>query len=243
MEEVDRQLTLTEAITVSEAFGVKRRHYLEADHLLTALMASRFCSEWEVRNHGRGVNAQHRSHAMIAVMSSVAFLESLVNEAYTDVVDNVPGIVDDLGPESRQLMTEFWRTHSRASLLSKAQTALESAGAAPIELEDGIGHEAALLVDWRNALIHYKPEWHGNHPSELERDLTGRFPRSRLIAGDGPDPWPSWALGAGGASWAIRVAREFADEWTTRMNLAPPYLAAITDAIARRTAMPPTEPR
>ena len=240
---VDRKVFITDSVTISESLGVQRRHYLASDHLLAASMSSRSCSEYEMRNSGKGLNRIHRTHAMTTVMSSVAFLESLVNEIYQDSAEGVPGIVDPLPSECRQMLAEFWKSQGQANLVLKSQMALLFAGKPKIEMGNGVGQELGLLIAWRNALIHYKPEWHGDEqPTKLEQRLSGRFPRSRLVPENSPDAWPLWALGAGGAAWSIRVARDFADEWTARLGVSPPYLAEITDAIARRAHVPGAEP-
>jgi hypothetical protein len=239
---VAREVIIKEAVTISDSFGVQRRHYLASDHLLAASMSSRFCSEYEMRNSGKGLNRIHRTHAMTAVMSSVAFLESLVNEIYQDAAEGVPDIVDPLPPECWQMLAEFWKSQSQANLVLKAQMALLFAGKPKIDMGDGIGQELGLLIAWRNALIHYKPEWHGDEqPTKLEQRLSGRFPRSTLVPANSPDAWPVWALGAGGAAWSNRVARDFADEWTARLGVSPPYLTEMSDAIARRSDVPVAE--
>lgn len=226
-------LEATAAIAAVDALTPKitTRHYLASEHLWAAMESAAECTEIErvlLAASSGPVHPTHRARAVTAVMSSVAFLEALVNEVFQDAADDAPNRLEPLSGQCRALLKEYWSTGERTGILTKYQLALLFAGAEPMDRGTAPLQGAKLLVDLRNALVHFKPAWHDHEaPRDLELRLTGKFDKSSLLSANDGSPWPIWALAAPGAEWAVGAARTFADEWTERMGLRRVYEADI----------------
>jgi hypothetical protein len=219
--------TAAGAVSTGIAAKVMTRHYLASEHLWAATVAAHQCRELEasLRGGSRPTNPTHRAEAITAVMSSVAFVESLINEIYADAAEDTLNRLEGLDGQCIRLLKEYWQSAAdRTSTLSKAQMALLFVGAAQLDRGAQVWQDMDLLTAWRNALVHFKPAWHDDEqPTRLETRLTGRFPKSQLLRDNDGSPWPIWSIAAGGAEWAVMTARAFADEWTDRMGLRRVY--------------------
>lgn len=219
----------SDGITFTATATVSSRHYMATTHLWTARRSAQLCKEREESTtDAKAGDVEHRSYAITAVLSSVAFLEGLVNEVLGDVADTPPG---DTNPRTEgipssacAMIRTLWvesKLESKLQLLEKYQLALACAGQPRLELGEEPFQSASLLVRLRNALVHFKPEWQEHEePHKFKSQLKGRFEDSQL----GGDPWyPNKCLGAGCASWACDTATALADEWWQRMGIVRDY--------------------
>lgn len=219
------------------SFTVMSREYLSADHLFTALHNSAMCAKRENELMGkRTVDPCHRSYAMAAVLSAVSFLESLVNEVFEDVRDKLK--LDDtrvkgIRRPGRRAMTAFWEATDRGQyrLLDKFDMALLLNSKESFNKGEQPYQDAKLLVDLRNALVHFRPEWHEHGtPGKLETRLAMRMKPSGLIPADYAAPWvPVKVLGASCAEWSVQTVQNFADQWTTRLAIARTYESQVAE--------------
>lgn len=113
-------------------------------------------------------------------------------------------------------------------LPAKLQMALLLAGRPRFDRGTAPFQDIPLLVQLRNALVHFKPAWHEHDGSDRwEAKLESRIKPSPLMSGVG-NPWfPGKCISADCAAWACRVARELADEWTTRLGVPAVYTADV----------------
>jgi hypothetical protein len=176
----------------------------------------------------------HRSHAIMAVLSAVAFLEAVVNAVWQDAAEGEPGTrtayTDGIPDAAVATMRELWNGKENAermlSLLSKFQVALVCAGYQPMDKGAEPYQSADVLNGLRNALVHFKPRWwHEDGTDEarfvtsLRHKLMGRENRQPIA-----DPWfPYKALGAGCADWACSSVIAFARDWHGRMGLTSDF--------------------
>jgi hypothetical protein len=207
------------------------RSYLASQHLWTAIHCSRECARIEAELEGgdKPLHPTQRSMAMATVLSSVSFLEALVNEVYEDAVHAGRAAPPD--PRHWQQLAILWREGERLlSVLDKFQLALVATGNRKFEPGLDPFQSTKLLVKWRNALVHSKPDSHDiDAPTRLELQLSQRFPKSSLLKENDGSGWTFWALAAPGAEWAVRTAREFGDDWCERMGLPPTHNDAIVN--------------
>ncbi|WP_280381957.1 hypothetical protein [Nocardia wallacei] len=233
-----------ESIAFSEVSSVQAREPLTAQHLWAALHFAQLCKrqEDEITKAGRsGPYFPHRAYAMAAVKFSVSFLESLVNDLYSDAADpymSTSGRMKVLAPEVISELADIWvnaeadGSKTRIQLLDKYQTALSLAGAARFAKNENTYCAAADLIFLRNELVHFKVGWQKvgasqNEASHIERRLKPKFATNQQLIGD---PWfPNKCLGAGCARWACTAAGEFADEWLSRLALPQDYKQAVRD--------------
>ena len=122
---------------------------------------------------------------MAAVKFSVSFLESLVNDLYSDAADpymSVNGRMKIFAPEVVSDLATVWNdmevsgSEKRLQLFDKYQRSLLLTGATEFARGDGVYSEAADLVFLRNELVHFKVSWQKvgakqNEASDIERRL------------------------------------------------------------------------
>jgi hypothetical protein len=210
------------------------RHYESGQHLWSARHYARLCANHEtalLRGDLPIVDIQHRTYASSAVLSSVAFLESLGNEVFQDAADVTPDPVSDriapIGEQGIGLMGEFWNESASryAGVLDKLQMALLFANKPRLDPGAFPYQDAKLLLGIRNLLVHFKPAWRTEgDETKLEQGLMGKkFPENPLMAGTGNAWFPFKCLGAGCSAWVCTVSQAVADEWTERLGIPRYY--------------------
>lgn len=197
-------------------------------HLWTARHAARLCAEREMNILQEiAVDVEHRSHALTAVISAAAFLETIVNEVFQDVADiNTPDPrIDGIPSDGATKLRAFWKgsdTIEQSSALQKYQIALACVGR-PLLADDQPYQDARMVIRLRNALIHFKPQWQAEDVEhELERKLKGKFVENQQPV-DARFWYPNKALGAGCAEWACVACTKLVAEWWNRMGLVRQY--------------------
>jgi len=206
--------------------SAESRHNLVQHHLWSAQHAARQCRDREEvltkRNH-RKPDLEQNCGAMVAVSSSVAFLEALVNEVYMDAADprlRSGGLLAGISDEAVKVMAEQWNATpsiERQKVLKKFKAALECAGTT-MDLGCEPAQSVGLLIDFRDTLMHYKPQWQGDNPEPLFAELRKRLPVNDRVAQC--NPWfPHQALSADMAEWAWKTSLALAQQWWRDMGL------------------------
>jgi hypothetical protein len=85
-----------------------------------------------------------------------------------------------------------------------------------------LGREPAqsvkLLIDFRDSLTHYKPQWQSDNLEPLFAELRKRLPVNNRVAQC--NPWfPHQALSADMAEWAWKTSLSLAQQWWREMGL------------------------
>jgi hypothetical protein len=228
----DHKAEATLSVVVGLSASVSVRDYMAGQHLWNARREAWLCQQREDALLSEGnVDRRHRSHAITAVLSSIAFLEAVVNEVWQDAADSKPGEhtprTDGIPDDAMATMRELWNGKENAermmSLLSKFQVPLVCAGHERMETGAEPYQSADVLVDLRNALVHFKPQWwHDDASGEAKfvARLRGKITQARENRQPIGQPWyPNKVLGAGCADWACSSAITFAKDWHTRMGL------------------------
>lgn len=191
-------------------------------HLYAARHLSDLACQLEQEHAGTTADPEivrrHRAYVIGSVLTATAFLEASINELYLEVQDHLNGA----GGRRRVLAVpaHFWSSVARPPILHKYQLALVVADAEPFDEGRSPFREADGLVALRDALVHGRPEWRDQHGrrQNLERRLRAKFKRNALAGVDGSE-FPDQLLGAGCASWAVKVAERFSDEFCRRMAI------------------------
>jgi hypothetical protein len=164
-----------------------------------------------------------RSYASGAVVLAVAALEASINELYLESVDRNSNSLPGIATDQLDLMATLWEEVDQFSILKKYDVALVSCRKDPLNKGAEPYQSARGLVDLRNALVHFKPEWAGelDRHSRLEEQLSNRFqPCALATRATGTMVWfPHKCLGAGCASWSIETVRKFVSEFCARMGI------------------------
>ncbi len=163
---------------------------------------------------------QHRAYVSGAILSAAAFLEASINELYLEVQDL--GLNGGRGGRRRVLAVpaHFWSDAARPPVLHKYQLVLVVADAEPFDESRPPFRDADGLIALRDALVHGRPDWRDQHGrrQNLERRLRAKFAHNQLSSPADPE-FPDRLLGAGCATWTVRVAERFSDEFCHRMAI------------------------
>lgn len=223
------------AITIS--CSASSRHYLSTSHLSAAALFSQRATALEsVLTLGDPSSSEglreHKACVVTSTMLSVAFLEAVINELWADCRE---GFDPDWlqGVPSHKVMGALWGNSplKRSTMLEKFELALGlnekpgfSKGASPYQ-------DVKLLVELRNALVHYEPETVFNFGAgdeaqgtehDFEKKLRGKFELNRLTSVGNPF-YPDKVLGAGCAAWAVASAVAFADAFFEKLRIPSMY--------------------
>ena len=189
----------------------------------------------------------HTAYAIGAIMSSVAFLEAVINELFSDSTHSYFGA--GLSNENTQRLSAVWKLENvrkQMRVLEKYNLALELCSASSFNTGVQPFQDAKLLIQLRNGLVHYVPEPIITSSSkseivaqELEKKLRGKFDLNpfALIMNTGiglvggVTEWsnnkavffPDLCLGYGCTQWAVNTSLKFADEFFSKLGLQPPY--------------------
>jgi|SRR5271165_1086766 len=207
------------------------RDYIASQHLYTARREAPLCRKREDQLlNDDNLDRRHRSHAITAVFSAVAFLEAFINATWQDAAHREHTAYTNGIPEGAlATMGELWNGKDQAermlSLLSKFQVALVCAGYERMDEGAEPFQSADVIVDLRNVLVHFKPQWHwSNEDLKFERRLKSLIrPESENRQPIGYPWFPNKALGAGCADWACKTSIDFARTWHDRIGLASDF--------------------
>lgn len=179
----------------------------------------------------------HEVFILNSVLSSVAFLESTINELHADAADNAYFFRDRSNEALLQKVAEGWKNEKnfdRAPVLAKYQKILAIADRSPFDEIDPAFSNVKNLVEIRNFLMHYRREWvtvrkrralpdgTGTRSEKFETILKHRFKENPFAPKNRPF-FPDRCLGHGCAEWAVINSLIVTDEFFSRLGIAAPY--------------------
>jgi hypothetical protein len=210
---------------VSLTAEMQSRHNLVWHHQWNARRAARQCREREAvltAQDYRLPDVELNATAMVAVSSAAGMLEALVNEVFMDAADpslRSSGLLDGIPQSGVTAMSGKWTANpsaERDGVMDKYKLGIKCVGGA-MDFGRDPAQSVRILIDLRDALTHYKPEWQGDNTS-LFADLRKRLPVNLRVAQC--NPWfPHQALSADLAEWACARSVEFAKQWWAAMGL------------------------
>jgi hypothetical protein len=221
-------------ISIWDCFSVR---YIQSAALLCRLgyqIEREFASRGKVSGEDL---LRHEVYILNSVLSSVAFLESTINELYADAADDAYFFVDEQKGNLLKTIGERWRNEKnfdRAPLVNKYQKILLIGDKPPFYEGDPVFSDIRTLIEIRNYLMHYKREWivvqQGDIPDDnketqgerLEKILRNKFAPNPLAPQQRPF-FPDTYFGHGCAEWAVNNSLAFTDDFFKRLDLPPPY--------------------
>lgn len=222
------------AIRFRDCFSVR---YIQSAALLCRLA---YAIEQEYLKGGpmqADAQLRHEAFTLSAVLSSVSFLESTVNELHADATDEEYSTIDEKHGTLLRTIGEQWqntRNFDRAPMITKYQTILAIAGQPGFEEGDQAFVNVRILTEIRNHLLHYSREWvvirsrqapiqePESTADYFEKVLYRKFATNPLALKNVPF-FPDRCLGHGCAEWAIMNSIIFTDEFFRRLSLPVPY--------------------
>jgi hypothetical protein len=225
-------------------FGVSAwmpRFYYSHYHIMSAAFFARESGEVERENKEKEVissdiQVRHRAYVTGCIFSAVSFLESQINEIFTDAADDKRDIIHPLG-DKICVMAEMWKlgVPKTASypILRKYEIAVAIAEKGLLDRGDLVYQNISLLIGLRNALIHYEPissTSTAETSQALEEKFRGKFSLNPLTGAKTPF-FPERCMGYGCAKWAVESSISFVDHFCSQLGIEPVF-NSIRDSLA-----------
>jgi len=204
------------------------RYNFAVQHMMAAARFARNCHQIEKDNAGQSFGPffdEILSYVSASVLSAVAALEANINESFADIQDGITVV----GGFNCQALQESWCEIEKLSILDKYNRFLE------LEKLDGLDASASqyqfakILIGVRNALVHYKPEWHDEQKvhKKISQRLRGKFKFSPFVDVNAPI-FPMRCMTYGFADWTVQSTLNFAD-WFSFTSGIPNRFAQFID--------------
>jgi hypothetical protein len=180
---------------------------------------------------------RHEAFILNSIFSSVAFLESTVNELYSDAADNAYFYTNERNEALLRSIGERWNNENyfdRTPMINKYQKILEIAQRPVFDERHTALSNIRNLMEIRNYLMHYRREWvilqnvqvsgarKETRAEKFEKMLKNKFLENPLAHKSRPY-FPDKCLGHGCAEWAVSNSLAFTDEFFLRLDLPVPY--------------------
>ena len=222
------------AIRFRDCFSVR---YIQSAAVLCRLgyrIEKDFLDSGEIPEEAR---IRHEAFILNSILSSVAFLESTINELYSDAADNAYFFYDEKNETLLKTIGEKWKNEKnfdRAPLINKYQKILMIAGKLPFDEDNPVFSNIRILIEIRNYLMHYRREWivlqHKELPGDneetvgekLEKMIRHKFVENPLAHKNRPF-FPDKCFGHGCAEWAVVNSLSCTDEFFEKLELPAPY--------------------
>lgn len=204
------------------------RYNFAVQHMMAAARFAKHCHQIEKKNAGQPFGPffdEVLSYVSASVQSAVAALEANINETFADIQDGITVV----GGFDCQTLQESWSEIEGLSILAKYNRYLE------LKERDGLDASARqfqfakILISVRNALVHYKPEWHDEQKvhKKISRRLRGKFTLSPFVDDNAPI-FPMRCMTYSFADWTVQSTLNFT-EWFASTSGIPNRFAQFKD--------------
>jgi len=231
-------------IRIRDCFSVK--------HIQSAALLCRLGYQIETEYARTGAISQdsrlrHEAFILNAIISSAAFLETAINELWSDAADNAYLFSDEKNETLLQAIGEKWKNENyfdRTPLLTKYQKILEIGEKPLFDETDPVFSGVRDLIGIRNYLMHYRREWvaiptgsdsgahTGTHAEKFEMLFKNRFEENPFSPKRLPF-FPDRCLGHGFAEWAVITSLLFTDRFFQKLGLPTSYDGVKNELLTR----------
>lgn len=202
---------------------LQQRSNFSVMHLMSAARFSRLCYKVEEENKGKSYGPfieEVNAYTTSAVLLSVASIEANINETFADALDNFVSI----GNFDQNFIKIIWQTIEKEPILDKYQFVLNMKGKGDLDKSTATYQSIQTLIKVRNALVHYKPEWHDN---QVEHDKIGKILRGKFKLSPFLDElspiFPMRCMTHGFTQWAVQSSLRFFDWYSSLADLPNRY--------------------
>lgn len=218
-----------------ESVSVKSRFYLSLLHIQSAALLSRRSGQIEKEYDGNFSNeltTEYWACVTASIFTVVAFLEATINEFFADAGEKHGE--NRLDSSTKALMAEEWKLISKdynVRMMDKFDKALALAEKPKFDRGKQPAQDIALIVQLRNSLVHYYPEWMNDETEaasmsitkkDFIRSLRGKFPTNPLVSENSP-LFPQKCLSYGCTQWGMQSSIAYSDEFFARLGVPAPY--------------------
>jgi len=222
-------------ISIKENTIVKERFYLSLLHIQSAVLFLERVHQIEKEydgHHSNNLIVEYLSNVTASIFATIAFLEATINEFFVDAGEKYSENRIDTG--TKVLLAEKWDAISkdrRVSMMKKFDIALELAKKPKFDHGKQPTLDIALVVQLRNGLIHYYPEWLNDEISDVPSSITQKEFINKLrkkfsinpLVNDSSPFFPKKCLSFGCAQWVINSSLAYSDEFFARIGVQPSY--------------------
>ena len=172
------------------------------------------------------LRAEHRAYVTGAIIVSVASLEATISEVFISAIDD-DGLFKDFDPTIPKALAKFWdwcTVKRRPLIIEKYLLVLDMTDKEVFDRKKSPYQEVVYLIQLRNALVHYEPEWDTalkKHKS-IEDKLKDCF-NINPFSHDTDAFFPKKCLGHGCAEWSVKSTIEFIGDFYRRMGFPPKW--------------------
>ncbi|WP_152991208.1 hypothetical protein [Frankia sp. R43] len=236
MDKEPTKIAIGPALDVATALSitVATRSYFSTHYLHAARQFSDQAGRAEQAvtesQKSRRFDPAHRGYVIGSITASCMFLEAMINEIFLDIVDghdkHEDAYVAPLADDAKRVLAWMWNDGNLDQLptLQKLDAALVANGQEPFERGRQPYQDVALVVEIRNALIHYKPQTlGGDQVHRLTKKLRGKSLPLNPLTSSGNPYFPDQVLGHGCTDWAWRSCKALADEFSACLGIRPNY--------------------
>lgn len=197
---------------------LRQRSAFAVQHMMAAARFSRMCGELEIANREQPLGEFFDSQigaVSATVMLATASLESNINEYLCEPEQVFPNLSGGSPHALVQLLEQ-------KSILEKYQAVLSFRGVAEYLTGEAPFQDVDALIKLRNALVHFKPEWHDEQElhRKIEGRLRGRFEINPAVGENGVF-FPQQCMSYGCTRWAVNASLAFMADFSERSGL--PY--------------------
>lgn len=219
-----------------EEMTVKSRAYFSIQHIQSAYLFAKRSDQIEKKYNGKFSHellTEYWANVTASIFAAVSFLEATINELFADAGQQYGE--NPLDSDTKALMADMWKKSiprtSRYPILEKFDIALILARKPVFDRGKPPAQDVDLVIQLRNNLIHYEPEWVNDEiedlsmvaaEKKLDKRLRGKFPTSPLM--NKSDPFfPNKCLSYGCARWAVESSLAYSDEFYAKLGVPAPY--------------------
>jgi len=177
-------------------------------------------------------NEDFNADAIGGIISACSFLECYINEIYVAAHDEDPYSLGNIPKEKVALIRKLWERNiprtARFGILEKYDIFLDLIGAEPFEKGRFPYQDASILIDVRNELVHYEPQWtyyqeeqelnKKTGHAKLEEKLKYRFEPSKMHPAS-YFAFPHYCLSSSCLEWAFRTSKELAMDFSRKVGI------------------------
>lgn len=213
---------------------LRQRYNFAVQHLFAVARFARHCHRVERANEDQTFGPffdEILSYAPASVLSSVAALEANINESFSDLQDGITKNDHiDLGA-----LQESWEEIEALRILEKYDRYLQLTVHGSLDTSIKEYQFVKILIDVRNALVHFKPEWHAETKlhDKIGRRLRGKFELSPFVDENAPI-FPMRCMTHGLAEWSVKSVLNF-NNWFASTASIPDRFSKFHDRLTTVT--------
>jgi hypothetical protein len=202
---------------LTSELDLRQKSAFAIQHLMAAARFARMCGKVELENADKPLgNFYNEEIALVSatVLLSVASLESNINEFLSEPQNLFP----QLNPEGCSVLV---RLFEKENIIDKYQKVLVIHGIEPFEPGADPYQNVDVLIKLRNALVHFKPEWHDEQIEhrKLGERLRWKFALNPFIPEGTGVLFPQRCMSYGCAKWAVESSLAFMKAFSERMGV------------------------